>query len=63
MWDEYHTGIRTVDHLRTWEEVLELNDEREGQFVWGDFSREDAEQALKNGTITVYSLNEKVKLG
>ena len=55
MWDDYHTGIRTVDDIRTWEEVLELNDEREGQFVWGDFSREDAEQALKNGTITVYS--------
>ena len=55
MWDDYHTGIRTVDDIRTWEEVLELNDEREGQFVWGDFSREDAEQALKDGTITVYS--------
>ena len=39
MWDEYHTGIRTVDDIRTWEEVLELNDEREGQFAWGDFSR------------------------
>lgn len=55
MWDDYHTGIRTVDDVRTWEEVLELNDEREGQFVWGDFSREDAEQALKDGKITVYS--------
>lgn len=55
MWDDYHTGIRTVDDIRTWEEVLELNDESEGQFVWGDFSREEAEQALKDGTITVYS--------
>ena len=55
MWDDYHTGIRTVDDIRTWEEVLELDDEREGQFVWGDFSRDDAEQALKDGTITVYS--------
>ena len=35
--------------------MLELDDEREGQFVWGDFSRADAEQALKDGTITVYS--------
>lgn len=55
MWDDYHTGIRTTDDIRTWEEVLELDDESEGQFVWGDFSRADAEQALKDGTITVYS--------
>ena len=44
-----------IDDIRTWEEVLKLNDEREGQFVWGDFSRVDAEQAFKDGTITVYS--------
>ena len=55
MWDDYHTGIRTTNDIRTWEEVLELNDESEGQFVWGDFSRADAERALKDGTITVYS--------
>lgn len=47
MWDDYHTGIRTVDNIRTWEEILGLNDEREGQFVWGDFSREDAKQAVE----------------
>lgn len=57
MWDEYHIGIRTTGDIRTWAEVLELNDESEGQFVWGDFSRIDAEQALKDGTITVYSSN------
>ncbi|MBE6934380.1 MAG: hypothetical protein E7462_04945 [Ruminococcaceae bacterium] len=34
---------------------MRLDDEREGQFVWGDFSREDAENALKNNSITVYS--------
>ena len=39
MWDDYHTGIRSVEDIRTWEEVLQLDDEREGQFVWGDFSR------------------------
>ena len=55
MWDDYHTGIRTTDDIRTWDEVLELDDERDGQFVWGDFSRADAEQALKDGAITVYS--------
>ena len=55
MWDDYHVGIRTAEDIRTWAEVLELNDESEGQFIWGDFSRADAEQALKDGTITVYS--------
>ena len=55
MYDDYHTGIRSTDDIRTWDEVLALDDESEGQFVWGDFSRADAEQALKNGTITVYS--------
>ena len=51
----YQTWVRSVDDIHTWDEVLELNDESEGQFVWGDFSREDAEQALKDGTITIYS--------
>lgn len=55
MFDEYHVGIRSADDIRTWEEVLKLDDESEGQFVWGDFSRADAEQALKNGKVTVYS--------
>lgn len=55
MGDDYHVGIRSESDIRTWEEVLKLNDESEGQFVWGDFSRADAEQALKNGKITVYS--------
>ncbi len=55
MWDDYHTGIRSVDDIRTWDEVLQLDDKREGQFVWGDFSREDAENALKENSITVYS--------
>lgn len=51
----FQTWIRKTDDIRTWDEVLELDDEREGQFVWGDFSRADAEQAKKDGTITVYS--------
>ena len=55
MWDDYHVGIRSAEDIRTWEEVLELNDENEGQFVWGDFSRDDAMQALEDNSITVYS--------
>ena len=55
MGDDYHVGIRSVEDIRTWDEVLKLDDESEGQFFWGDFSRADAEQALKDGKITVYS--------
>ena len=55
MWDEYHTGIRSIEDIHTWEEVLDFNDESIGQFVWGDFSRKDAEKALKENSITIYS--------
>lgn len=51
MLDDYHVGIRTVDDIKTFDEVL--NDDE--SFAWGDFSREDAENALKTGKITIYS--------
>lgn len=49
--DDYHVGIRTMDDVKTFEEAMS-DDE---SFYWGDFSREDAEKALKKGRITVYS--------
>ena len=55
MLDDYHTGIRSAKDIKTWEEVLELNDEDEGQFAWGDYTREDAKRDLEKGTIKVYS--------
>ena len=55
MWDDYHVGIRSAEDIRTWDDVLKLDDESEGQFVWGDFSREDALRALEENSITVYS--------
>ncbi len=48
-------GIRSAGDIRTWEEDLKLDDEIEGQFYWGDFSREDALKALEENSITVYS--------
>ena len=57
MLDEYHVGIRNANDIKTWEEVLELDDDTEGQFAWGDYTREDAEKALKNNKITIYSSN------
>ena len=51
MTDEYHTGIRSPKEIKTFEETLKDAD----SFAWGDFSRKDAEKALKKGSITVYS--------
>ena len=51
MLDDYHTGIRSPEDIKTFNEVI--NDE--DSFAWGDFSKEDAQQALKQGKITVYS--------
>ena len=51
MQDDYHTGIRSIDDIKTFDEVID-DDE---SFVYGDFSKEDAEKALKNGKVMVYS--------
>ena len=51
MADNYHVGIRTIDDVKTFEEAMK-DDE---SFYWGDFSRSDAEKALKKGKIIVYS--------
>lgn len=51
MYDDYHTGIRKIDDIKTWEEAID-NPEN---FTWGDFTREQAQEALKNGKITIYS--------
>lgn len=50
--DDYHVGIRKPSDIKTWAEVLKDSDE---DFAWGDFSRADAERALKEGKITIYS--------
>jgi hypothetical protein len=51
MLDDYHTGIRSENDIKTFDEVI--NDDE--SFVYGDFSKEDAEKALKNGKVMVYS--------
>ncbi|MBP3667445.1 MAG: hypothetical protein J6K29_10415 [Clostridia bacterium] len=51
MWDEYHTGIRSPKEIKTFAEVAEDPD----SFTWGDFTREDARKALRDGTVRVYS--------
>lgn len=51
MQDDYHVGIRSVDDIKTFAETI--NDEE--SFVWGDYSREDAQRDLAKNKITVYS--------
>lgn len=51
MLDDYHVGIRSPKDIKTFQEVI--NDEE--SFGWGDFSKKDAEKALKKGEITIYS--------
>lgn len=60
MLDDYHVGIRSVNDIKTWDEVLKGNDD--DQFAWGDFSRQDAEEAAKTGKIKIYS-SKPIKQG
>jgi len=58
MRDDYHVGIRTVDDIKTYQECLDTSptqDEEIGQFVYPDWTKEQAEYAFKTGEITVYS--------
>ena len=60
MRDDYHLGIRTLDDIHTAEEVFNPDDPDAGdyEYYYPDFSRKDAESALKSGYITVYSSYE-----
>lgn len=51
MTDDYHVGIRSPKDIKTFEEVINDDD----SFAWGDFSKEEAQQSLKSGYITIYS--------
>lgn len=58
MTDDIHLGIRKLSDIKTFDEVV--NDDE--SFVYGDFSRQDALNALKTGKITVYS-SKAINLG
>lgn len=51
MTDDYHTGIRNVEDIKSFNETL--NDEE--SFTYGDFTREDALKAVEKGEVKVYS--------
>lgn len=51
MTDDYHTGIRTVDDIKTYKEAF---DDPES-FAYPDFSKADGQKALDSGKIIIYS--------
>ena len=55
MRDDYHVGIRTVQDIKSAEEAWETNVDFDEEFVYPDFSEQDAKKALKSGKIKVYS--------
>ena len=57
MTDDYHTGIRSAEEIRTFAEAME-DDE---SFVYGDYKRSDAERDLACGKVTVYSSKSIMK--
>ena len=52
MLDTYHTGIRSIDDIKTYEEAV---NEGEGIGSYPDFTEDDARAALESGKATVYS--------
>lgn len=54
MFNDTSVGIRKVEDIKTFKECVE-NAEEDSAFVWGDYSKEDAERDLKRGKVTIYS--------
>lgn len=54
MLDDYHTGIRKPEEIKTLQEVIKHHDPDE-DFVYPDFELKDAQKAMDNGKITIYS--------
>lgn len=55
MQDDYHTGIRTIEDIKTLEETLNDSDYEGYDEFNPDLTRQDIENAIKKGTIMVYS--------
>ena len=64
MLDDYHTGIRTVDDIKTFKEAYEIAKKEANNGGWKeyasypDITNEMIEDSLKTGEITVYSSND-----
>lgn len=51
MFDDEHVGIRSPKEIKSFSEAIEDAE----SFVWGDFSKADAQKALRKGIVKVYS--------
>lgn len=58
MRDEYHTGIRSVDDIKTPEEAFKTKIDEDEDYIYPDFTKKDGERALETGKIVVYSSKE-----
>ena len=55
MQDDYHTGIRKIEDIKTLAETLEDSDWQGYEEFNPDYTKKMADEALKTGKITVYS--------
>lgn len=55
MTDDYHTGIRSIDDIKTASEAFTKENFEETSYP--DFTFEDSQKAIKEGKITIYSSN------
>ena len=55
MRDDYHTGIRTIEDIKTYQEALQEDLDGEIQNLSPDFKQADLEKALNTGKMIVYS--------
>jgi hypothetical protein len=58
MTDDYHTGIRTIDDIKTPEEAFKTKIDDDEDYIYPDFTKKDGENALKTGKIIIYSSKE-----
>lgn len=55
MTDDYHTGIRTIDDIKTLEETLNDDEWADYDEFNPDLTKEDIEKAINSGKIIIYS--------
>ena len=61
MTDDYHTGIRSPEDIRTLKNIVDTYN-ADNNFTYPDFTLSDAQKALANGNIDVYS-SKPIKAG
>lgn len=55
MLDNYHTGIRSIEDIKTFEEAYKKNVDTDDFMTSPDYTQKDVEKAIENGEVTIYS--------